>query len=346
MRNGSCVRFGLFLLPLLVLTLPALAQPGQQQFANLGDFKLVSGETIRDCKIGYRTYGELNAAKSNAILFTTWFGGNTEQLAGNFGPGKIVDSSKYYVIAIDAIGDGVSSSPSNSKLQPHMKFPKFTVRDMVESQHHVLTGVLHIRHLKAVMGVSMGGMQTFQWMVSYPDFMDRAVPIVGSPRLAPYDMLHWQAENDAILHDPGWKNGEYTSNPARPALAQIAAMILSTPPYFNEKHTREQAVAIGQKAAAETTMDANDHIRTGEAVMVLDVSDAFEGSMDKAAAAVHAKTLVVVSRQDHTVTAGPALDFAKKIHAEVLELNAPCGHLLMECQGEHVIRAVGAFLER
>jgi homoserine O-acetyltransferase len=345
MRNGCC-QFVLLLISIRISCLPAFAQPGAQQFASLGDFKLVSGEVIRDCKIGYRTYGELNADKSNAILFTTWFGGNTEQLAGNFGAGKLVDTAKYYVIAIDAIGDGVSSSPSNSTLQPHMKFPKFTVRDMVESQHRVLTEVLHVQHLRAVMGISMGGMQTFQWMVSYPDFMDKAVPIAGSPHLAPYDMLHWQAENDVIVRDPEWKNGEYTSNPGRSALAQIAAMILTTPPYFNEKHTREEAVALGQKALNEPAMDANDHIRTGEAVMVLDVSDAFDGSMDKAAAAVHAKTLVVVSRLDHAVTGGPALEFAKKMHAEVLELNAPCGHQLLECQGEHVIRAVGAFLAR
>ena len=168
----------------------------------------------------------------------------------------------------------------------------------------------------------------------------------GSPRLAPYDVLHWQEENDVIMQDPEWKNGEYTSNPARSVLAQIGAMILTTPAYFNEKHTREEAAAIGKKGASEPGMDANNHIRTTEAVMVLDVADVFDGSMDKAAAAVHAKTLVVVSKQDHTVTPGPALDFAKKIHAEVLELNAPCGHQLMECQGEHVIRAVDAFLAR
>jgi predicted alpha/beta hydrolase family esterase len=81
-------------------------------------------------------------------------------------------------------------------------------------------------------------------------------------------------------------------------------------------------------------------------MMSLNVSDAFEGSMDKAAAAVRAKVLVVVSRQDHTVTAEPALDFAKKMHAEVLDLNADCGHQLMECEGDQVIREVNMFLDK
>ena len=187
----------------------ACAQDGQQQFASLGDFKLESGAVIRDCRVGYRTFGQLNAEKSNVVVFPTWFSGTTEQLAGSFGPGKLVDTSKYYVVAMDALGNGVSSSPSNSTLQPRMKFPEFTVRDMVNSQHQLLIQALHIPHVKAVMGISMGGMQTFQWMVSYPDFMDKAVPIVGTPRPGAYDMLHWNLEVDAIMHDSGW-NGATT----------------------------------------------------------------------------------------------------------------------------------------
>jgi homoserine O-acetyltransferase len=89
-----------------------------------------------------------------------------------------------------------------------MSFPKFTLRDSVNSQYHLLTSVLKINHVKAVVGVSMGGMQTFQWLV-YPDFMDLGVPVVGSPRLAAYDLLLWQAQIDAIMNDAAWNNGNY-----------------------------------------------------------------------------------------------------------------------------------------
>src|SRR5690349_14212526 len=84
------------------------------QYASLGDFKLENGQIIRDCRVAYRTFGQLNAEKSNVVLFTTWFTGNTAELIDAIGPGKLIDSSKYYVIAVDALGDGFSSSPSNS----------------------------------------------------------------------------------------------------------------------------------------------------------------------------------------------------------------------------------------
>ncbi|HET9320464.1 MAG TPA: alpha/beta fold hydrolase, partial [Bryobacteraceae bacterium] len=189
-----------------LLAAPAFAQ--ELQFAELGDFQLESGETIRDCRLGYRTFGMLNAQKSNAVLFPTWFGGTTKDLVALVGPGKLIDSANDFVITVDALGDGVSTSPSNSRDQPHMKFPAFTIRDMVNSQHQFVENVLHIPHLRAVIGISMGGMQTFQWMVAYPDFMDCAIPIVGSPRLTSYDLLLWQSGIHAIQADVNWKGGD------------------------------------------------------------------------------------------------------------------------------------------
>ncbi len=333
-------------LSLLLLAGVALAQEGQQQFASLGDFQLVSGENIRDCRIGYRTFGQLNADKSNAILLPTWFSGTTQGLVSDIGPGKLADSSKYYVIAVDALGDGISSSPSNNTQQRHMKFPKITIKDMVKSQHQLLRQVLHINHVKAVMGLSMGGMQTFQWIVAYPDFMDKAIPIVGSPRLAAYDLLLWQAGIDAIINDPGWSNGEYRENPAKELRSEIMNLALTTPDRYNQQNTRAQVRQYFEQAKKDPTFDANNFIRQAEAMMSLDVSDAFGGSMQNAAAAVKAKVLVVVSMRDHMVTPGPALEFAPMIHAELLRLESDCGHLAPGCSMKTLAPAVAAFLEK
>jgi homoserine O-acetyltransferase len=112
---------------------------GGLQFAELGDLKLRSGAVIQDFRLGYRTLGRLNADKSNAILWPSWLGGKSEDLLQFIGPGKVIDSTRYFVILVDAIADGVSTSPSNSRKQPLGKFPEIAIRDMVESEHRLAT---------------------------------------------------------------------------------------------------------------------------------------------------------------------------------------------------------------
>lgn len=331
---------------LALLTSPTFAQDGKQHFADLGDLKLQGSDVLRDCRVGYRTFGNLNADRSNVILFPTWAGGTTEQLAGSIGPGKLADSSKYFVIAVDALSNSISSSPSNSTVQPRMHFPRITIRDMVESQHRLLIETFGIHHVMAVMGISMGGMQTFQWMVSYPDFMEKAVPIVGSPRLAAYDLVLWQTQIDAMENDSAWDGGNYKESPSRVANAEFGALVLTTPDHYNRITSREQALQSLITAKTDASFDANNHIRQDQAMIALDVSDQFGGSMEKAAAAVKAKVLVIVALRDHTVTPGPALEFGKLIHAQIVTLDNECGHQLTSCENDRVVSAVASFLEK
>ena len=330
----------------LVLTgVPALAQ--EQQFARLGDVTLESGEVLRDCRIGYRTAGTLNADRSNVVLFPTWASGTSEQIvSSNLGPGRLVDTTTHYAIVVDALANGVSSSPSNSERQPRMRFPRISIRDMVDTQRRLLTEVLKIDHVKAVVGISMGGMQAFQWMVSYPGFMDLAIPIVGSPRLAPYDLLHWQTQIDAITTDPAWKGGDYQENPARVAGAAFGAILLTTPEHYNRTTRREEVLASLERAKSVAGFDANDKIRQTQAMMALDVSRGVGGSLEKAAAAVKARVLVIVATADHVVTPGPAIEFATLLGAPVVTLDNDCGHLAPGCEPERVNRAVAEFLAR
>jgi homoserine O-acetyltransferase len=186
-------------------------------FAELGDFKLRSGGVIRDLRIGFRTAGKLHLARSNAVLWPTWLGGRTEDLLPWVGSANVADTDTYFVILVDAMGNGISSSPSNSKTQPLMKFPEFSIQDMVESEYRLVTEKLGVRHLYAVVGVSMRGMQTFAWAVTHPDFLELAVPILSSPQSTAFDQLLWTADVDAIKLDLAWNNG----NPMRP-LAQGA----------------------------------------------------------------------------------------------------------------------------
>lgn len=136
--------------------------------AELGDLELESGEVIRGYRQSFVAHGELNREKSNAVLVCISLTGNHHRLDFLTGPGKALDPSRYFIIAADPIGNGLSTSPSNSLLQPKMQFPRFTIRDMVESQYRLLTREFGISHLHAVIGASMGGMQALQWAVSHP----------------------------------------------------------------------------------------------------------------------------------------------------------------------------------
>ena len=129
---------------------PIASAQGQVQFANLGDYRLENEQVIKDCRLGYRTFGQLNANRSNAILFPTWYGGTNESLLSYIGPDQMLDSTRYFIIIVDAFGNGISSSPSNSREQPGKLFPEFSIQDMVDAPAHV--GDLNTRTRSPIRG--------------------------------------------------------------------------------------------------------------------------------------------------------------------------------------------------
>ena len=154
--------------------------------AALGDLQLESGEAIRDFELSYVTHGQLNARRDNAVLVTVSLTGNHHRLDFLIGLGKALDPERYFVVCVDAIGNGLTTSPSNSATQPGMAFPRFAIRDMVASQHRLLTEVLGLSGVHAVIGASMGGMQALQWGVSHPEFSLAFVAMTPMARAAPW----------------------------------------------------------------------------------------------------------------------------------------------------------------
>ncbi|MGB9415387.1 MAG: alpha/beta fold hydrolase [Acidobacteriaceae bacterium] len=332
---------------LLVAVVPVLAEDGAQQFADLGHCTLDSGQTIHHCRVGYRTFGTLNAAGDNAVMMPTWLNGRTEDLLSLVGsaPSKtrLIDTTKFYVVLLDALGDGVSSSPSNSDDQKGADFPAITERDMVRAEYRAVTETLHLKHAHAVVGVSMGGEQTFEWAVTYPEFFDLAVPIIGTPQLTSYDLLSHTIAEDAMLADPDYKDGKYgEKQPALKLANELLVMQLSTPQFRAEHTERNDFPAFLEEARKPERQDANDRMWQLKAVLAHDV---LRGkSMDEVAKATRAKWLVIVSAHDHSVYPGPALAWAKAAGAETYISDTPCGHLIMECDAEQVSQRVEKFL--
>jgi homoserine O-acetyltransferase len=316
----------------------ALAPPedGIQQFAEFGGFKLHEGGVIHEFRLGYRTLGKLNSGKSNAVLWPTWIGGKSQDLLPFIGPGKVVDTNNYFVVLVDAIGNGVSSSPSNSKRQPLMKYPKFSIRDMVEAEHRLCTDVLYLSHLHAVVGISMGGMQAFEWVVTYPDFMDTGISMSGSPQSTSFDKLNWTAQIDAIELDPAWNHGNPTGPLGRGfALSEEIGSMNGTSPAYRVAHTSPKDfdvfVAEIRKNAKGYGGTASDQIRQRQAIIALDIPGELGLTLQQAAKKVRTKLLIVVSAQDHVVNPRPAIEFAAAVNAPVVYLNSPCGHQSFSC---------------
>ena len=307
--------------------------------------RLDSGKTIRDCAIGYRTLGTLNKDKSNAVLFPTAFGWTSAGLASRIGPGKLIDGDKYFVIVVDSLGDGISSSPSNSKTQSGLDFPEFSIRDMVSAEQRLVAGALHLRHLRAVMGFSMGGMQAFQWAVSYPGFADKVISIVGSPQLTAYDLLLWRTTLLALESDPNWKEGRYTGEPALHLMNMVQILALYTPQYVVSHNPRREFQKFeSELVQGPDDLDANDTLRQIQALLSADVAASFGGSLQGAAATVRSQVLVIVNKQDHVVNPQPAADFARMLHAPLLELDSDCGHRAHTCEMKRIGEAVAEFL--
>jgi len=333
-------------LALFFFVLPALAEEGEQHFAELGQCRLESGKVIENCQIGYRLFGQLNADRSNAVLMPTWLHGTSAELRPHFGDGSsplhLVDTSRFFGIAIDALGNGVSSSPSNSKAQPGPDFPNFTERDMVEAEYRVMTEVLHLPHLHAVLGLSMGAEQTFVWAVEHPGVFDLAVPILGTPRLTAYDLQVKRAMIGAILADPAYLDGHYVSQPPLKLANLFGNLMVITPELRNAVTPRAHADRHFEKIEAPLPIDANDRLWQLRAIVALD--EIGDKPLAEVAKSAKAKFLVIVSGRDHLVNPQPALDWAAATGAPAYVSDGTCAHLIMLCDAAAVSARVRPFL--
>ena len=239
-------------------------QPQQGDWV-VKDFRFHTGEVLPELKLHYLTVG---APTSEPVLVLHGSTGSSTGMMNNnfagelFGPGQPLDASKYYIIIPDAIGAGKSSKPSNGL---RTKFPRYNYDDMVQAQYRLLTEHLGVRHLKLVIGQSMGGMHAWMWGEMYPDFVDALVPMASQPTaMAGRNWILRRMMIETIKADPGYNGGNYTEQPHSLKYAQ-AAFSLATSGGTQTLHrlapTRAKADALLEARLAEReTIDANDLI--------------------------------------------------------------------------------------
>ena len=180
------------------------------------DFQTENGARIPQVRIVYGTYGHLNAAANNAILLPSHYMANFHGYEWLIGNGKCLDTSQLFLIATELFGNGRSSSPSNTPEPFHgPRFPLITIRDNVAAVHKLLTEELHVTHVRAIIGFSMGAQQAFQWAVSYPDFADRIVVTSGTAKTYGHGIVRLEGQIAALTADEAFHGGDYTSPPQK-----------------------------------------------------------------------------------------------------------------------------------
>ena len=186
---------------------------GPYELHDIGNLELEEGGTIRGCTLAYATFGTLNAAKDNAILVPTWYSGTHKIIEQVYiGKGRALDPDKYFIIVVNQIGNGLSTSPHNTPAPAGMgNFPHVRIGDDVRAQHKFVTEKFGLKSFALVVGGSMGAQQTYEWAVRYPDMVKRAAPIAGTARNTIHDFLFAETLVEAITSDPGFNKGFYAS---------------------------------------------------------------------------------------------------------------------------------------
>jgi homoserine O-acetyltransferase/O-succinyltransferase len=236
----------------------------------LRGFHFASGETLPELTLHYVTLGEprrdAKGVVRNAVLVLHGTGGTGRQFLSKnfaevlFGAGQLLDARTHYLIMPDGIGHGQSSKPSDGL---HAKFPRYTYADMVTAQYRLVTEGLGLNHLQLVMGTSMGGMQTWIWGETYPDFMDGLVPLASVPtQIAGRNRMWRKMIIDSIRNDPAWKGGDYTTQPAglEGAVRILVLMASSTVQAQKDAPNRDAAdqLLVQQMRSRSNGVDAND----------------------------------------------------------------------------------------
>ncbi len=265
----------------LVLALPSLRAaeyptpvPGDYTLRN---FKFRSGEALPEVRLHYLTLGapqrNPDGRVTNAVLIlhgTTGNGSNfiRAEFAGQlFGPGQLLDAARYYLILPDNLGHGRSAKPSDGL---HARFPRYGYRDMVEAQYRLLTEGLKVNHLRLVMGTSMGGMHTWLWGETHPDFMDALMPLASLPtQISGRNRVWRRMIIDAIRQAPDWHDGEYQAQPQALRTAAEILFFMSSNPVQRQREAPTLAAADQVLdtfvSRSIQTMDANDVLYALEA---------------------------------------------------------------------------------
>lgn len=304
----------------------------------LGDFALECGVTLPKAQIAYATYGSLNEARDNAIVFPSWFVGSHIDVEWLIGEGKPLDTTRYFVVVPSMFANGLSTSPSNTPAPfDRARFPAINIRDNVRAQHRLMTEKFGVKGIELVIGGSMGAFQTYQWGLSYPDLVKRIAPCCGAAQVSRHCFVFLEGPKAALLADPAYAGGDYKTAPVNglKALGRVwAGWALSQKFYRDKLYSRMgfnsvEAFLTGFWEAFWVRCDANDLLSQLHTWQTADLAatPGYDGDLVRALGAIKARAVASPGEMDlYFPPQDMAWEVAQMRDAELRTIPGPWGH--------------------
>lgn len=276
---------------------------------DLGDYKLDGGVTLPNAKLAYATYGKINAARDNVIVFPTWFTGTHADLEWLIGDGKPLDTARYFVVVPSMFANGLSSSPSNTPAPfDRGRFPAISIQDNVRAQHRLMTEEFKVKRIQLVIGGSMGAFQAYQWGLAYPDLVERIAPCCGAARCSPHCYVFLAGAKAALTADAAFNGGDYKSQPEKGmrAMGRVWAGWALSQAFYRESRFKGMGFADVDKFLVDfweafwMNLDANNLLSQLHTWQTADISKTpgYNGDLAKALGAIRAKAVLSPAQTD------------------------------------------------
>jgi homoserine O-acetyltransferase len=290
----------------------------------LADFRLQSGGTLPKARLAYQTYGQLNAAKTNAILYPTSYGAQHPDIEWLIGPERILDPTRYFIIIANMFGNGLSTSPSNTQTaSDNEPLTLFTHVDNLAAQRRLLDEAFGIERLALVYGWSMGAQQALHWGALCPKRVARVAAVCGSAKTSPFNRVFLEGIQAALTADPAWNGQRFTTKPERGlrAMGRVYAGFAMSQAFYREQvylqlgYQSLEDYLVRDWEASFLRRDANNLISMIETWKRADISDneVHRGNLAQALSAIEARTLVMPCTTDFYFTAEESQTEARQI---------------------------------
>ncbi len=275
---------------------------------SLGDVILQSGVVLPDARLAYKTYGSLNSDKSNVVVLPTFYTGSHIRNEGFFSSDRAINPEKHFIVSVNLIGNGFSSSPSNTPAPADRgNFPLVTLYDNISMQHQLLTEHLGVEKILLVTGWSMAGCQSFQWAAQYPDMVENILPFCASAKTSPHNIVFLEGVKAALLADLNFNDGFYEQQPEAglKAFGRVYAGWAFSQTFYREKIHRQLGFETAEDLLVDweedhLNWDANNLLTKLATWQAGDISanEIYQGDFHAALGAIKAKTIVIACDND------------------------------------------------